>query len=196
MCIAISFSFWQVSRMRVIAGIAKGRKLVAPRGTTTRPVLDQVKEAIFNILFDVSDLRVLDLFAGTGSVGIEALSRGSTHCTFVESDRAALDAIRTNIDRCGFSDITTILPFSVAIALKRRLHDEDPFDLIFVDPPYERNLVNPTLHLLVQTTCVGPSTRIIIEHHPHELIDPPPGLALTDERAYGQTRVSFLRRTS
>lgn len=180
--------------MRVIAGTAKGRRLFGPKKTEPiRPALDQVKEAIFNILFTVNGLRILDLFAGTGAVGIEALSRGALHATFVDHFRAALALIEKNLAYVGFQDRATVIaqPVDRAMALLANRHAQ--FDCIFVDPPYLSDLVNPTLHGLAHTTLLAPQGRIIIEHHPKEAVTPPPTLSLTDQRKYGQTLITFVR---
>ena len=119
--------------MRVVAGIARGRKLVAPKGDATRPTSDFVREAIFNSLqahVDLDGATVLDLFAGTGALGIEALSRGASHATFVEDAKAALAALRTNLDTTGFADRATVLADD---ATKAPL---PAVDLAFADPPY------------------------------------------------------------
>jgi 16S rRNA (guanine966-N2)-methyltransferase len=119
--------------VRVVAGIARGRRLVAPKGETTRPTSDFVREAVFNSLaghLDLEDATVLDLFAGTGALGIEALSRGAAHATFVESDRAALASLRANLATTGFETQATVrVGDTTRIALA-------PVDLAFVDPPY------------------------------------------------------------
>ena len=119
--------------MRVVAGIARGRRLVAPKGDATRPTSDFVREAIFNSLVshvDLQDATVLDLFAGTGALGIEALSRGAAAATFVESGRHALAAIRTNLDATGFRDRSTVIAGDATkVALP-------PVDVAFADPPY------------------------------------------------------------
>ena len=182
--------------MRVIAGSAKGHKLVAPKSNATRPALDRVKESIFSILFNVTDDIVLDLFAGSGSVGIEALSRGARQCTFVEKDHHALDAINKNLQRCHFAEQSIVLAKPVEVARKILAKNQTKFNLIFVDPPYERNLVNPTLTWLGSSEILDKSARIVIEHHPHEPIKAIPGLILTDQRQYGQTSVSFMQKDS
>lgn len=180
--------------MRVIAGTCKGRRLVAPKGSQTRPALDRIKESVFSILFDVSGLSVLDLFAGSGSVGIEALSRGASSATFVENDSAALKALTTNLETCGFEQQSTIIKQDVARALTRLTKQGTEFDLIFVDPPYLKDLVNKTLAQLGASDLVHDGSRIVVEHHPKEPIDDIPGLILTDTRKYGQTLISFLER--
>ncbi len=178
--------------MRVIAGQAKGHKLVTPSSDRVRPALDQVKEAIFNILFDVNGLRVLDLFAGSGSIGIEALSRGATEAVFVEEWSKAVAAIKRNLKHTKLEESARVMGKTVERAIKILGGEGRPFDLIFVDPPYEKGLVNPTLRALAASPLVAEGSRIIVEHHPKEPIEDVPGLALTDTRKYGQTLVSFL----
>jgi len=179
--------------MRVIAGHAKGRRLFTPKTETIRPVLDQVKEAIFNILFDVTGLKVLDLFAGTGAMGIEALSRGSKEAVFVDSLKHAVQLIGKNLDTCGFAGKATVLEMSADRAINVLSRQEKKFDLIFVDPPYQKRFVQKTLKTLAESSLFTPDTVIITEHHPKEMPGDIAGLSLTDSRKYGQTRVSFFK---
>ncbi len=182
--------------MRVIAGSAKGRRLATPkRDDPIRPVLDQVKEAIFNILFDVSDTRVLDCFAGTGALGIEALSRGAAHATFIDQSPRAQSLITSNIDLCRFTDRATLLRFSAEKALRWLGERQEQFDLIFIDPPYEKGLLNPSLAQVAEARLLTPTGIIIMEHHPKEAVAVPAGLVLTDQRKYGQTLISFCQLT-
>lgn len=178
--------------MRVIAGKAKGHKLVTPSSDRVRPALDQVKEAIFNILFNVEGLRVLDLFAGSGSVGIEALSRGASEAVFVEEWSKAVAAIKRNLKHCKLEENTRIIGKTVEKAMSILAKEDKPFDLIFVDPPYGKDMVNPTLKALAKSPLVRNGSIIVVEHHPKEPIDCIVGLSLTDTRKYGQTHVSFL----
>jgi len=180
--------------MRVISGTAKGRRLVAPRGERVRPALDRVKEAIFDILFDVAGARVVDLFAGTGSMGIEALSRGAASAVFVEEWQPAARAIRDNLGRCGFAERARVVRADVARALGALSRRGESFDLAFVDPPYLEGLVNPTLRRLASSGILEDGATVVVEHHPREPVSPPEGLVLTDSRKYGQTCVSFLRK--
>lgn len=182
--------------MRVIAGSAKGRSLVGPKSNEIRPALDQVKEAIFNILFDVEGKTVLDLFAGTGSLGIEALSRGAAFATFVDNSKEGEKLIQTNLEKCGFFENTEILTMSVGKAIKMVGEREKKFDLIFIDPPYQRNLIQKTLKKILKEDVAHSKTVIITEHHPKEPIGEIEGLNLTSQRKYGQTLVSFLARTT
>lgn len=180
--------------MRVIAGLAKGHRLFSPKSNRIRPVLDQVKEAIFNILFDVTGLRVLDLFAGTGAMGIEALSRGADYCCFVDASREALKLIGKNIDACGFTQKSYVLGMTIGQAVDRLAEQDKTFDLVFIDPPYEKFLVKKTLRRLSQSLIVHEKTLFVMEHHPKESCEPVAGLTLTNQRKYGQTRVSFLKK--
>ncbi len=139
------------SPMRVIAGDARGRRLSAPRGLATRPTLARVRESMFSRLsvrLDFAGLRVLDLFAGTGSLGIEALSRGAGHVTYVESARPALLALRRNLAALGFSDRARVLKSEVLRGLEMLAARGERFDLVLLDPPYRKgwgDLVLPRL---------------------------------------------------
>lgn len=181
--------------MRVISGTAKGRRLTAPKGIQTRPVLDQVKESVFNILFDVNGLNVLDLFAGTGSMGIEAISRGAVHSTFVENNKAALISLFKNLEITGFKQASTVIQKTVEDAIKILKKRSHKFDLIFVDPPYRKGLVNKTLSSLSLADLLSNNGVIIIEHCPEEMPQTPPPFILTDMRKYGQTRISFIKKS-
>lgn len=185
--------------MRVIAGELKGRRLVAPRGMHTRPTLDRVKEALFSILGDVRDVRVLDCFAGTGSLGIEALSRGAARVTFVESDRAALIALRRNITTLQLERSVQILPLRLERVLKKAPWPEGAFDLAFFDPPYAMIRDGSMAHIAevhqrALFRALVPEARIMMEHPSPE--PPPllPGLDLVETRPYGDTALTFYVR--
>lgn len=178
--------------MRVIAGIARGHRLFAPSSKRVRPALDKIKGAIFNILSGVEGARVLDLFAGSGSIGIEALSRGASFAVFVEEFGPAVGTIVRNLEKCGFSDRADILRMTVAKAVSRLARRGERFDLVFIDPPYLEGLVNPTLKGIARTKLIGADSTIVVEHHPREQILETGSLVLTDTRKYGQTLVSFL----
>lgn len=181
--------------MRIIAGKAGGRRLAAPSGLSIRPVLDQVKEAIFNILFDVGGLRVLDVFAGTGSIGLEAVSRGAKEAVFIDSSREAVRLIKENIKRCGFEEGCRVIPRHAEGALKSLGRKGERFDLIFIDPPYLKNFVVSTIRLVSEAGLLSDGGKIITEHHPKEPVENvPEGLKISDERKYGQTLVTFICR--
>lgn len=183
--------------MRIIAGIARGHPLIGPKSARIRPVLDQVKEAIFNILGPMTDLTVLDLFAGTGSLGFEALSRGAKQIIFVDNFVEALRLLRKNAEKLGFENQIKIMRGFLPRAVKSLAGFDTAFDLIFVDPPYDRDLVAPTLQALrhalrAQHKLVDRHSRIIIEHSPREPALGE-GFIVADERVYGQTRITILK---
>jgi 16S rRNA (guanine966-N2)-methyltransferase len=169
--------------MRVVAGEFKGRPLRAAGGTRTRPTADRVREALFSILGDVTGARVLDLFAGSGALGIEALSRGAASVTFVERDPRAVAAIRRNLDALGAS---AELVRGDALAFIRRRRG--PYDLVFVDPPYDSaaRLAGPLAERLPAVLANG--ARVVTESDKREPLDLP--LRLARERVYGDTRVA------
>ena len=179
--------------MRIISGLAKGLRLAAPKSFLVRPVADKVKGAIFNILGVIEGESVLDLFAGSGSVGLEALSRGASRAVFVDALPASLAILRKNILQCGFSSQASIVRGRVPLVLKFMARRSERFDLVFVDPPYDKNLINPTLQALLENKLIDGESRVILEHSPRE--SPiHPGFALVDQRKYGQTFVSFLKK--
>lgn len=175
--------------MRVIAGTARGRPLVAPRGTATRPISDRVKETLFAILADrVLDARALDLYAGSGAVGIEALSRGAAHCDFVEHDRRALAAIRENLERAGVGDRGSVHGREVMQFLAGS--GDDQYSLVFLDPPYaERAILAPLQGLHGH---LSPGATVVVKHHWRTPIPTPRGLAAWRERRFGETTLTFL----
>lgn len=182
--------------MRVISGMLKGRRLVAPAGLSTRPTADRIKESVFNILGShVQSTMVLDLFAGTGALGIEALSRGADHAVFIDQAKAALTAIRTNIRNLGIGDQTRVFQWNIAKGLKCLSSMPQAFDLVFMDPPYGSNAVVPALTALVACDVLAPSVQIVIEHSIREplAISTLP-LSVTDQRRFGKSLVSFVEK--
>ncbi len=175
--------------MRVIAGTARGRPLLAPRGTSTRPISDRVKETLFDILAGrVPDARVLDLYAGSGAIGIEALSRGAAHCDFVEHDRRALAVIRENLERAGVGDRASVHGQEVLRYLA--IPDGDRYDLAVLDPPYVERAILAPLERLVGR--LAPGAVVVVKHHWRTPIPQPPGLAAWRERRFGETTLTFL----
>jgi len=179
--------------MRVIGGSAKGRRLKVPKNRDVRPTAARVKEALFNILpHDLAGLEILDLFAGTGNITIEALSRGALAATLVEVSADALRAIRENLQRLGVADRCRLLNMPANRALRSLERQHAAFDLIFLDPPYGRGLVERTLALIAQTALLRNQGVIIAEHSVRDRVDNHYGeLALRDRRRYGDTLVSF-----
>lgn len=180
--------------MRVIAGTAKGRRLVTPpRDAPIRPVEDRVKESLYNILFSVIDLRVLDCFAGTGALGIEALSRGAAHATFIEQAPQAIALIHENLARCQVADRATVLRGAATRTLQRLGQLQMQFDIIFLDPPYGQDLVAPNLTIIAEQQLLVPTGQILIEHARQDQFAIPAALVPSDQRRFGQTLVTFLK---
>jgi 16S rRNA (guanine966-N2)-methyltransferase len=174
-----------VPAMRVVAGTARGRNLVTPPGARTRPTTDRVREAVFNALWSrgaVDGARVVDLFAGSGALGVEALSRGAAHVTFVDRDRPARHAIRRNVDTCGFGDRATVVAATVERWLAD-LGDDVHFDLAFCDPPYA---FDGWVDLLASV----PADLVVVEAAGPVAL--PDGWSLARESRYGGTWVGFV----
>ncbi|HVU28930.1 MAG TPA: 16S rRNA (guanine(966)-N(2))-methyltransferase RsmD [Sphingomicrobium sp.] len=178
--------------MRIIAGEWRGRSIEAPQGVMTRPTADRVRETLFSMLASrlgsFEDLRVADLFAGSGALGFEALSRGAQAATFVETDPGATAAIRRNADKLGASSRVTTIPGS-ALALPR----SDPFDLIFADPPYAPSSGNAALRSVLASGWLAKGGWISIETSREDALDPRE-LVLEAERQVGRARITLLRR--
>lgn len=180
--------------MRVVAGRLRGRLLKAPPGDATRPTGARVKEALFSILGDVSSCRVLDLYAGSGALGIEALSRGSACAVFVESARPALTALRDNLTKLDLLASSKVLPLRLEAA-RFQLARENPFELVLCDPPWRDALVAlEHLQALAGLGVFSASSRVVLEHSAKDPIAAAPvagRLVVTDERRWGDTAVTL-----
>ncbi|HUS89342.1 MAG TPA: 16S rRNA (guanine(966)-N(2))-methyltransferase RsmD [Desulfosporosinus sp.] len=180
--------------MRIIAGEMRGRQLKTVEGMQTRPTSDKVKGAIFNVLGDkVLDARVLDLFAGTGNLAIEALSRGSHDAVLVEKSRGAHQVIRKNIEQMGVSHKAKLLLLDAFKYINR--YPDEVFDLIFLDPPYREGLVLKVISILKEHSCLAPDGVIVAETAKDEQLDGdiyPFEIRKTGE--YGDTKVWYLQR--
>lgn len=175
--------------MRIVGGTLGGRVLRAPHGAATRPTSEKVREAIFNILGPVEGARVLDLFAGSGALGIEALSRGAARATFVDAGKPALAAIRANLRELGLEDRADVLAIDAVAAAGRP--PAAPWQVVFVDPPYASDLARRAVTALAPAS-LAPGARVVIEHDRRGI--PPEALGSllrTDQRRYGDTMVSF-----
>jgi 16S rRNA (guanine966-N2)-methyltransferase len=187
--------------VRIIAGAFGGRRLVTPRGLATRPTADRVKEAIFNILGpprpesgDVSPFRVLDLYAGSGALGLEAISRGADEAVLVETDRAAVQAATRNVATLGLEARVRIVQGDAVVVLRKLT---GPFSWVFLDPPYGMGTIERMLRLLGDSALLAPDAVVLAEHDAREAPPERHGrLVLEDRRRYGQTAVSFYRQTS
>jgi len=179
--------------MRVIAGAAKGRRLRAPKSRSLRPTADRVKEALFNILpHDLSGYRVLDLFAGTGNLSVEALSRGAAEAVLVDESRRARKTIEENLAALDFAERSHLWTAPVIRSLRILGRRGESFDLIFLDPPYEKNLVEPTLRTIAKVALLRQAGTVVAEHSVREKVEERYGpLRLRDQRRYGATLLSF-----
>ena len=178
--------------MRVISGSARGRKLKEPVGETVRPSSDRVKEAVFNIIqFDIEGRNVLDLFAGTGQLGIEALSRGAKKAVFVDSGAGAIRLIRENLKICGFLKRATVVPGDAL----RYLENDEKFDLIFIDPPYDAGLADKALIKIAEFDKLNKNGIIICETRVGSVLPvvAPPYFMQKDYK-YGSVRITRYTR--
>jgi 16S rRNA (guanine966-N2)-methyltransferase len=176
--------------MRIVGGSLGGRVLKAPAGRDTRPTSEKVREALFNILGSVEGDHILDLFAGSGALGIEALSRGAAHVTFVDGGKPALTAVRANLAALGLTDRSHVIAGD-AVASAARLVPGTPWRVVFVDPPYASELATKAV-LALPRTHLAPNAVIVIEHDRRNA--PPEALGSllrTDQRRYGDTMISF-----
>jgi len=178
----------------VISGRLRGRKLLPIRGNAIRPTSDRVREAVFNIIArDVRQTRVLDLFAGTGAMGIEALSRGARSAIFIDSRKASLTIVRKNLDLLGLTEHSRVILWNIVNNLNCLKTETPDIQLVFMDPPYHKDLIEPTLGHLANCRILAPDALIVIEHAASEpLSGSLTGYILRDQRKYGKTFVSFL----
>ena len=179
--------------MRIVAGQWRGRRLAAPRGDGTRPTSDRVREALFSILGDVSDTRCLDLFAGTGSIGLEALSRDAAHATFVEKNSAALKVLGQNLATLAVPpDRYQLHRLDVRRAVGRL---NGTYGLIYADPPYDQVADQTKVLFAIMQAWLSPDGVAIIEHRSRDPSpEAPDGLDCNDVRIYGDTALAFYRR--
>lgn len=183
--------------MRVVGGDLRGRPLAAPRSNAIRPTSDRTREAVFNVIVhnhpeSLAGARVLDLFAGTGALGIEALSRGASHCVFIEESAEGRGLIRTNVEAMGLQGRTKIFRRdATAIGEAGNIL---PFGLVFADPPYGRGLAEKALAAALAGGWLTADALVVVEEAAASPFDPPPGLTLLGRRDYGDTTVAFCRR--
>ncbi len=179
--------------MRIIAGEKKGRTLIAPKGEDTRPTLERVKEAVFGIVqFELHGSTVLDLFAGSGALGIEALSRGADKCVFCDVSRSAIAVIKQNLEKVGYDSEATVLEMDFETALNRLKAAGETFDVVFIDPPYAEGLYEKTLELLFDGGLLNESFTLIIEHDKRVEIQKRDGVNMKTKR-YGDVRITVIR---
>ena len=185
--------------MRIVSGSYRGKTLAAPKGDATRPTSDRARQAVFNILEHaawsqgVRYLRVIDLFAGSGALGFEALSRGAAFCLFVETDADARGAIRENVEAMGLFGVTRVHRRDATDLGIRPGGDGPPFDLAFLDPPYASGLGETALECLAHGGWLAPGAVVVFERGAAEAPFSLSGFEPLDARDYGAARVHFLR---
>ncbi len=177
--------------MRIVAGEFRGRRLLAPKGRAVRPTTDRVREAVFSIIAArLPDARVLDLFAGTGALGLEALSRGASRAVFVDVSPDSIRLIQANIAACGATERTEVVRGSAPQVLRLLAGREDRFDLIFMDPPYGEGQVEAALPLV--EAVAGEDALVVAEHHIKDVLPDRVGRwTRARERRYGDTMISL-----
>lgn len=180
--------------MRVISGLKRGTNLYSPVNEKTRPTTDRVRENIFNLIrFSVPGAKILDLFAGSGAMGIEALSQGGERCVFVDSDREAVKIIEKNVEKTAFSDKSRIIKMPFDNFLKIA---DDKFDLVFLDPPYHRNLISEAMELIVKRGLDSDGCLFVLESDYDEEIKLPKGYLPFREKIYGRVKITLARKES
>lgn len=179
--------------MRIISGSARGRKLVSPEGMDVRPTTDKVKESLFNIIqFELADASVLDLFAGTGQLGLEALSRGAAKAVFVDSSKKSLATVKRNVELCGFAGRSRLLQSDAFVYLARA---EETFDFVFLDPPYHNGLCVKAFEFLPAVLSVNAC--VICETQTDETLPERFGeYSIAKEYRYSAIRLTVYRRSS
>ena len=186
--------------MRIVSGKFRGKILAAPDGRDTRPTSDRARQAVFNILEHaafappLAEARVIDLFAGSGALGLEALSRGAAFCLFVETDDRARGAIRENIDGLGLFGVSRLHRRDATDLGLRPASTGPAFDLAFLDPPYGQGLAERCLTALVAGGWLADAALCVVERGADEPPLSVPGFELLDERVYGAARVGFVKR--
>ncbi|MDD2623933.1 MAG: 16S rRNA (guanine(966)-N(2))-methyltransferase RsmD [Candidatus Riflebacteria bacterium] len=182
--------------MRVITGSAKGRKLKMPKGGKTRPAMDKVKGSTFNIIASlVHEARFLDMFAGSGNLGIEGLSRGGSYAAFVDASRECTKTISENLEITQLSEKGEV--FTMDCLKFLHTFKADPFDIVFIDPPYLKGLLEPLLAFIPECSLFTKETLFIIERQKKDIIgiETSPAYKLLDERNFGDTVLTFFRLT-
>lgn len=178
--------------MRVIAGTRRGRKLLGPVGYgTTRPTLDRVKEAMFSIIQNhLINARVVDVFSGTGSLGIEAASRGAEKCYLIDRDDVTFSYLKQNVENLKLQEICTCVKGDSYNSLKTLANNGELFDIIFIDPPYAKEMIKPAIEIIEDTRCLKENGIIVCKIDTTEQIyDSNKAVMLCDKRKYGNTTV-------
>ncbi len=181
--------------MRIIAGEFKGRRLIFPRTKDVRPAMDKVRGSIFNVLGEVvENAEVLDIFAGCGSLGFEALSRGAHSATFVEINKSAIHSIRENSNLLNVEGKIEIVSKPAITAIPLLQHMGKQFNIIFIDPPYDRDFLRKTLSRIIEFDILRPFGWIIMEHSKREVPEETGEYRIVKQNKFGSTHLTFLFR--
>lgn len=181
--------------MRIISGRARGTKLMTLEGLDTRPTTDRVKESLFNLLqYDFYNKRILDLFAGSGALGLEAISRGAESAIFVDMNKASIEIIRKNAEKTRSLEEAKLVQGECVSAIHRL--EREAIDLIFMDPPYSKDYVEPVLQAIINDGILKIDGIIVIEHAKNDVWNLPDALELVKTRTYGITSLTIYRRAS
>jgi 16S rRNA (guanine966-N2)-methyltransferase len=183
--------------MRVIGGQFRSRLISMPKGVEMRPTQDKVRQAVFNILADVSGRKVLDLFAGSGAFGIESISRGASHATFVDNNFKCIDTIEANLKSLGIpASCYGIIRSDADKAIRSLAEGRDKFDIIFMDPPYYRDMAKKSLISIDEYDILSHIGLVVVEHFKKDILASDlKGLVLDKERRYGDTTIAIYRKT-
>jgi 16S rRNA (guanine966-N2)-methyltransferase len=182
--------------MRIIGGEAKGRRIRLPRRCRIRPTSDRVKESLFDMLQPVEGVSFLDMFAGCGNCGFEALSRGARYAVFIEKEPRLVDAIRENLCVLGFEGRAEVIAADAEQGVKRLAKRTERFDILFADPPYEEGFLPEIMKWLEGVNLLAENGIIVLQHSVREALEGScvQAMAVTDQRRYGDTMLSFLKK--
>jgi 16S rRNA (guanine966-N2)-methyltransferase len=180
--------------MRIIGGSKKGFPLKRPKAADVRPTTDMIKEALFNILHPLDGKTFLDLFAGTGNVGIEALSRGASQVAFIEKNKDLARMIKDLAKKLGFEENARVISMDVKKGLLQLSTPNDKFDYVFIDPPYQKDLIADTIEGIDQAGLLTEDSLIVVQHSKREPVHLPyEGYSLEDQRTYGDSMLTFIK---
>jgi 16S rRNA (guanine966-N2)-methyltransferase len=183
--------------MRVISGEARGHKLKAPAGLNTRPTTDRVKEAVFSMISEyILNACVLDLFAGSGALGIEALSRGAGECVFIDNDAESVKTVKLNLTKTGLINKAKIYKNNYENALEILIKKDKKFDIVFLDPPYYENFLIKTLKILSNSDIISNEGIIVAEHLKKDTeINIPEQFTIDRKKRYGDTEILIIKKS-
>ncbi len=182
--------------MRIIGGEARGRRIHLPRGGRIRPTADRVKESLFDILHPVEGARFLDIFAGCGNCGLEALSRGACRAVFIEKEPRLVEAIRENLRLLGFEGRAEVIAADAERGVGRLAKKAERFDILFADPPYDEGFLAEIMKWLEKANLLAVNGIIVLQHSVREPLEGScvQAMAVADQRRYGDTMLSFLKQ--